>query len=482
MKRIVTLLLAAGLVLGAAAGSQAADIKAKGNWTFSWQLGDNNLFEKNGDKFTAKQRLRTQIDVIASESLKGVLFLEMGDQNWGSSKDGASLGTDGKIVKVRYSYVDWVIPQTDAKVRMGLQNFSLPGFISNNPILGGGSADGAGITISGQFTENVGASLFWLRAENDNTDGYRGNPSSNAMDFVGLTVPMTFDGVKVTPWAMYGALGRDSFTNGDGVNEYDPVTGELISGPGSVANGLLPTGVDGAMLKGVDLDRHGNAWWVGVASELTYFDPFRFALDAAYGSADMGSIGGFDVERSGWFASILGEYKMDYFTPGILFWYASGDDSNWANGSERMPVVEGSWTASSYGFDDNFGRDACDMIGLTNDGKMGVYLQAKDISFMEDLTHIFRVGFIKGTNNTEMARQGITSPTGKSGRELYLTTADKAWEVNFDTQYKIYKDLTLAVEVGYINLDLDENVWGKGVVDSYRENNVRGAVTLQYTF
>ena len=482
MKRIVTLLLAAGLVLGAAAGSQAADIKAKGNWTFSWQLGDNNLFEKNGDKFTAKQRLRTQIDVIASESLKGVLFLEMGDQNWGSSKDGASLGTDGKIVKVRYSYVDWVIPQTDAKVRMGLQNFSLPGFISNNPILGGGSADGAGITISGQFTENVGASLFWLRAENDNTDGYRGNPSSNAMDFVGLTVPMTFDGVKVTPWAMYGALGRDSFTNGDGVNEYDPVTGELISGPGSVANGLLPTGVDGAMLKGADLDRHGNAWWVGVASELTYFDPFRFALDAAYGSADMGSIGGFDVERSGWFASILDEYKMDYFTPGILFWYASGDDSNWANGSERMPVVEGSWTASSYGFDDNFGRDACDMIGLTNDGKMGVYLQAKDISFMEDLTHIFRVGFIKGTNNTEMARQGITSPTGKSGRELYLTTADKAWEVNFDTQYKIYKDLTLAVEVGYINLDLDENVWGKGVVDSYRENNVRGAVTLQYTF
>ena len=299
MKRIVTLLLAAGLVLGAAAGSQAADIKAKGNWTFSWQVGDQTFAKHSGkDNFTAKQRLRTQIDVIASESLKGVLFLEMGDQNWGKSADGASLGTDGKIVKVRYSYVDWVIPQTDAKVRMGLQNFSLPGFISNNPILGGGSADGAGITISGQFTENVGASLFWLRAENDNfdDDGYlRENKfASDAMDFIGLTVPMTFDGVKVTPWAMYGIVGRDSMYNG-----YDSDKDEYKFL--SQAQRMLPIGTTGD-INAASLDRHGNAWWVGVASELTYFDPFRFALDAAYGSVDMGSYktaGGknFDAQR-----------------------------------------------------------------------------------------------------------------------------------------------------------------------------------------
>jgi len=199
----------------------------------------------------------------------------------------------------------------------------------------------------------------------------------------------------------------------------------------------------------------------------------------------MGSIGGFDVERSGWFASILGEYKMDYFTPGILFWYASGDDSNAYNGSERMPSIEGSWTASSYGFDDNYGRDSSDMIGLTNDGTMGVYLQAKDISFVEDLTHIFRVGFVKGTNNTEMAQYVGTPYAGDyralSNNNLYLTTADKAWEVNFDTQYKIYQDLTLCVELGWINLDLDKKVWGLDS-DEYRDNAFRGAVTLQYAF
>lgn len=314
----------------------------------------------------------------------------------------------------------------------------------------------------------MGASLFWLRAENDNNETYGVNnhPSSNAMDFVGLTVPMTFDGVKVTPWAMYGAIGRDSIEGADKPGQ----TGAVLS------ERLLPVGA--GSLYGADVDRHGNAWWVGVASELTYFDPFRFALDAAYGSVDMGSAGNFDFERSGWFASILGEYKMDYFTPGILFWYASGDDSNAYNGSERMPTVEGSWTASSYGYDDNFGRDSCDMIGLSNTGTMGVYLQAKDISFMEDLTHIFRVGFVKGTNNTEMVRSGWASLDSNDG--LYLTTADKAWEVNFDTQYKIYKDLTLGVELGWINLDLNEDVWKNA--NSYKDNIYRGAVTLQYTF
>ena len=113
MKRIVTLLLAAGLVLGAAAGSQAADIKAKGIWqnNLSW-ANHAATADQDADFFRASTRLRTQIDVIASESLKGVVFFEIGHQNWGDSKSGAALGNDGKDVKVRYSYVDWVIPQS----------------------------------------------------------------------------------------------------------------------------------------------------------------------------------------------------------------------------------------------------------------------------------------------------------------------------------------------------------------------------------
>ncbi len=83
MKRIVTLLLAAGLVLGAAGAGNAADVKVKGAYDFA--IGWSNSFRKdaNADNFKALQRLRTQVDFIASESLKGVVFFEIGDQNWG---------------------------------------------------------------------------------------------------------------------------------------------------------------------------------------------------------------------------------------------------------------------------------------------------------------------------------------------------------------------------------------------------------------
>ena len=128
MKRLTTLLLAAGLVCSAFSAANAADIKAKGMWDFSFEY-TNDSFDKHNssDRFGAAQRLRTQIDVIASESLKGVVYFEIGDTHWGHAKDGASLGTDGRTVEVRYSYIDWAIPETDVLVRMGLQPFVMPG-------------------------------------------------------------------------------------------------------------------------------------------------------------------------------------------------------------------------------------------------------------------------------------------------------------------------------------------------------------------
>lgn len=83
MKRVAAILVACGLVLGAYSGAHAADIKAKGVWAidFSWlDSGDYTSMADDGksdDDFSASQRLRTQIDIIASDSLRGVVFFEM---------------------------------------------------------------------------------------------------------------------------------------------------------------------------------------------------------------------------------------------------------------------------------------------------------------------------------------------------------------------------------------------------------------------
>ena len=75
----------------------------------------------------------------------------------------------------------------------------------------------------------------------------------DAMDFIGVTVPMTFDGVKVTPWAMVGMIGRDSLdTDKDAISQ---------------KGGLIPIQAD--ISPDALKDRHNTAWWVGVASEQT---------------------------------------------------------------------------------------------------------------------------------------------------------------------------------------------------------------------
>ena len=49
MKRLTTLLLAAGLVCSAFSAANAADIKAKGMWDFSFEY-TNDSFDKHKDR------------------------------------------------------------------------------------------------------------------------------------------------------------------------------------------------------------------------------------------------------------------------------------------------------------------------------------------------------------------------------------------------------------------------------------------------
>lgn len=482
MKRIVTLLLAAGLVLGAAGAGNAADVKAKGTWDFAFGWSNNTLKEGNGgsDYFKALQRLRTQVDFIASESLKGVIFFEIGDQNWGRADQGASLGTDGTVVEVRYSYVDWVVPNTDLKVRMGLQPVAFPGYVAGSTVL---NHDGAGITMNYDFNENVGVTLMWARLENDNDRGKDAKDRwrNDAFDLFGLIVPLTFDGVKVSPWGAYASVGTNSFY------ESDPVPGHAAGNGtqmGRLRRGMTP---DGALDKGLFKDpskSRGNAWWLGLTGDITLWNPFRLAFDFNYGSVDLGrgihqdEGKEMDLERKGWMASLLAEYKLDFGTPGLMFWYSSGDDDDPYDGSERLPTMRANWNPTSYGFGD-YVIDTGESLSNSAAGTWGVVAQLKNLSFVEDLSHVLRIGYYRGTNDKEMAK--YAGGPFYDGGECYLTEKDAAFEVDFDTTYKIYEDLSVRLALGYIYLDIDKDIW-EGAADNANKNNFKAFVNMQYTF
>ena len=131
------------------------------------------------------------------------------------------------------------------------------------------------------------------------------------MDVFGLLLPLTFEGVRLTPWAMLGMVGSNAFRSG---NDY------YGSGYGS---GIGPSwyALPAHKADGTSANAYGTAFWAGLTGEITAADPFRLAWSVNYGTFDSGEEA---LNRSGWYASLLAEYKLDWGTPGIYAWYSSG--------------------------------------------------------------------------------------------------------------------------------------------------------------
>ena len=166
------------------------------------------------------------------------------------------VAADGTVVEVKNAWLDWMVPDTDIKVRMGLQGFFLPSMTTGSQVWGD---DAAGITASWQINENVALTALWARLYNDNFQGYgddglRKNYMDN-VDVAALLLPLTFDGFRLTPWAMYAGIGPNSL-DADHANDWKSVG---VSGIQYLA-GMLPAG--GASHNS-RMDLYGNAFWAG---------------------------------------------------------------------------------------------------------------------------------------------------------------------------------------------------------------------------
>lgn len=503
MKRIMTLILAAGMVFGAATGASAIDFKAKGQWIFGFGAVDTGYVSKQGgnnqynaDTFNAIQRVRLQMEAVASESLSGTVYFEMGDQTWGNGRSGAALGADGVIVEVKRAYIDWVVPNTDLKFRMGIQGVTLPNVAGGSSIL---DDDVAGIAASYKFNDMVSLTALWARPYNDNyTAGsiaWSRDPSGylDNVDLFALMLPVKAEGWEVTPWAMMGMQGKNTTVAGTaaesvtaGMNSINVAQGAFQGDPGFWAR------YSASNIRSKDAYR--TLFWAGLPIAYTGLDPWNFELDLNYGYAGNnvtysvtdyknGVTKRADNNRQGWLIKGLVEYKMDWGTPGLFAWYASGDDGDVKNGSERMPSLSPAGNFTSFMGDgvtgwsvrsSNWRNAGYDQM-LTYSGTWGIGGQLKDMSFLENLSHTFRVAYWGGTNSPTMAKYlpaiGATNigTYERAAEGFYLTTNDSMVEFNLDSTYKIYENLSATLELGYIINGIDKGTWQR----SYTPDNER---------
>ena len=197
------------------------------------------------------------------------------------------------------------------------------------PNVAGGSAvlfdDAAAVVANYQFNENVGLTAFWARLFNDNWNessaANRWSPDDDAnyqdnVDLFALMLPLTFEGVKLTPWAMYGMIGVnswDAMDNGLHMGSYPPYS--LRPYPLAYNGGTLDTDKS-----------YGSAFWAGLPIAVTAFDPLNIEVDINYGYVE--SMGRYDVQqlnsgawrrgdtqREGWLVKALVEYKLDGVLP-----------------------------------------------------------------------------------------------------------------------------------------------------------------------
>ena len=504
MRRIIPMLLAVVLVLGSAAAAHAdgIDVKVKGTWDFAFGWATNvgwansNYHERkdrNDDSFIARSRVRTQINFITSEYLQGVLMFEIGDLDWGRGGtsgrgSGGGLDADGVNVETKRAYIDWIIPETEVSVRMGIQGLKLPSGPLGSPVF---DSDVAGIVVSSPITDMISVTGFWIRPFNQylndsEVSGAFANSLDDEMDAFGLVLPITGDGWAVTPWGMYAFVGANS-----GFYDY------LLS------NGRNSTNTNGNQDSTV-------GWWAGVNFELTIFDPLKFTFDAMYGDLHKNDLSGLDMSKKdglwwgthpmetsvgtrGWFLAATLDYKLDWGTPGIFGWWGSGDSGNADDTGQlgRMPVVSTDigFQATTFGALGSPNIATEGVVLGSGTGTWGVGLQLAKVSFIEDLTHTLRVAYYRGTNDSDLVKKGGSYVAFTGARDMYLTDKDSAIEVNFDHEYKIYEHLTALLELGYIHLRLDNDVWdssanaGRSNPDGHDSNNAwKAELQFQYKF
>jgi hypothetical protein len=286
-------------------------------------------------------------------------------------------------------------------------------------------------------------------------------------------------GLEVKPWFVFANVGASSgiYQRNFGLN--------TVGSPGYAEDDGTGTGgtVWVPAVAGSDDRTHGI--WAGINFDFKLLDPLVFGLDVVYGNLHRNTLTIRDdddlaedvsIGTRGWYIGATLDYKLDFgsnfsVTPGIFGWWASGDSAGGVENGQfgRLPVIGGNggnFKPTSFGSAGYFNSITqwanCGEVTSTGTGTWGVGIQLANATFIKDLSHTLRFAYYRGTNDSEIVANGDLPIVKYADDGLYLTTKDSVFEINFDHTYKIYENLTAALELGWLHLNSDEEVWGPG--------------------
>ncbi|HWR03952.1 MAG TPA: outer membrane homotrimeric porin [Humidesulfovibrio sp.] len=465
MSRSKLLVAAALTVLLMATGAQAAELTARGYWWMEAVSRQNWNFNKGQDNhFSIEEKLRTAFVFTANENLRGVLDTQIGTNNWGNglyqvssgrtpnatTGGGAYSAGEGNIM-LRQGFIEYKWPNTLTNIKAGFQIITLPAaFGGGSPIF---DDQAAAFVVSTPLTDAVSLTAGYVRPSDGNNFGSTAslNGTGTATDMVFASLPIKAGSMNITPFGMYMYSGHQSAGTNSNLNNVALLG---LAGP----NASSSEGVRG--------------YWGGAAFTMAPTElPIKVMADFDYGKATYSNYfnNTKDGGRAGWMADLAIDYTgMSNMTPEAFFVYSSGETGRNTDRSNRMPVVgiPQNWTIGSFFFGERL-----ELAGSMNNpagytlftlGYWAGGISLKNMTFFDKLSHDFNLLYARGTNDPEYLRNSVNLNGVKYAG--FLTTKDSLWEVDLNTRYKIYDELTAYLYLGYIKSNFDINTWGASAV------------------
>ena len=435
MKKLTTLVLAAGLVVSAFAGSASAgEFKPVLQFAEEFTYGDAGTNDQL-ENFDAATRIRFGFDYVASEDLSATILFQYGGHHWGTFEP----NNDGEAkLKMRLAYIDWTLPNTNVKVRMGRQAVVAPSYAFGSAVL---DSRADAISINGNVNENISLGLSWMRADRNERADY----GFDTTDALMLNAEFAYDGFKVAPWAVYAHKQHGAES---GITQHFNIDG---------------------------VNADADLYIIGASAELNMFDPFVFAVDALYNNIKYHNMAPLAEDSyDAFYVAAKASYKLSNGVASLGGWYSTGNDRE--NNDNGFVVLDGGFSASSVLFDGNIvGSDPyTNVMGSDSPfGTWGVIAEYAGFSFLENLSHTARVLYIEGTNENQ---PNAYNPG--FGDSIELTEDDSAIEIDFDTTYQIYKNLSATLQLGYVFFDQSNLAAGEEEADDI----FRSALTFVYKF